>query len=207
MDEERPGRSSDSDTTQDRAKAYEVLVNAYYEGQQPAVTLSHAFLQANPILLEDGVLTVNWNRIPGLYTRVNQMLTVVVSDSQWDKWGAPGSWTIWEPDSLPANFVPNMAVVMCKGPYHDSEDPALAASFCYSMAVARVPDCVPLLPFNTLREAFKGHTDTKYTAIGCILPVLPATPYHYRPGQRRTSLWGRRQIHSRLPYPASPSCQ
>ena len=166
MDEEQAGRSSGSDTTQDRAKAYEVLVNAYYEGQQPAVTLSHAFLEANPILLEEGVLKVNWNRIPGLYTRVNQLLTVVVSDSQWDKWGAPGGWTVWEPDSLPTSFVPNMAVVMCKGPYKDSEDPALVDSFCYSMAIARVPDCVPLLPFNTLREAFKGHTDTEYTAVG-----------------------------------------
>ena len=78
MDEEQPGWSSNSDTTQDHAKAYEVLANAYYEGQQLAVTLSHAFLQANPILLEEGVLKINWNRIPSLYTRVNQMLTIVV---------------------------------------------------------------------------------------------------------------------------------
>ena len=54
MDEEQPERSSDSDTTQDRARAYEALVNAYYNAQQPAVTLSFAFLQANPILLEKG---------------------------------------------------------------------------------------------------------------------------------------------------------
>ena len=166
MDEEQTGRSSGSDSTEEHTRDYEILANAYYEGQQPAITLSHAFLQVNPILLEEGVLKVNWGRIPGLYTRVNQLLTVVVSDSQWEKWGAPGGWTIWEPDSLPTSFVPNMAVVMCKGPYKDSEDPALIDSFCYSMAVARVPDCVPLLPFNTLREAFKGHKDTEYTAIG-----------------------------------------
>ena len=90
MDKEQPGRSSSTDTTQDRAAAYEVLVNSYYEAQQPAVTLSHAFLQANPILLEEGVLKLNWNRIPGLYTRVNQMLTVVVPDGQWSKRGSPG---------------------------------------------------------------------------------------------------------------------
>ena len=184
MDEEQPGRSSDSDTTQDRAKAYEVLVNVYYEGQQPAVTLSHAFLQANPILLEEGVLKINWNRIPGLYTRVNQMLTVVIPDKQWDKWGAPGGWTIWEPDSLPTSFVPNMAVVMCKGPFHDSEDPALADSVCFSMAIARVPDCIPLLPFNTLREAFKNHMDNDYTTIGLMRYhaascVFPDVYFHY----------------------------
>ena len=100
-------------------------MDPYYNAQQPAVTLSYAFLQANPILLEKGVLKVNWNRIPGLYTRVNPILTVVVPNNQWDKWGSPGGWTIWEPDSLATSFVPNMAVVMCKGPFHDSEDPAL----------------------------------------------------------------------------------
>ena len=163
-EEERLERNSD--TTQDRAKAYEVLVNAYHDGQQLAVTLSHTFLQENPILLEEGVLRVNWNWIPGLYTRVNQMLTVVVPNDQWEKWGAPGGWTIWEPDSLATSFVPNMAVVMCKGLFHDSEDPAFQDTVCYSMAVAQVPDCVPLISFHTLREAFKEHNPRDCTAIG-----------------------------------------
>ena len=47
------------------------------------VTLSHAFLQENPILLEEGVLRVNWNQIPSLYTQVNQMLTVGEVGSPW----------------------------------------------------------------------------------------------------------------------------
>ena len=134
-----------------------MLVNAYYNAQQPAVTLYHAFLQGNPILLEKEVLKVNWNRIPDLYTRVNQILTVVVPNNQWDKWGAPGGWTIWEPDSLATSFIPNMAVVMCKGPFHDIEDPVLKDTVYYSIVVARVPDCVPLKSFHTLREAFKNY--------------------------------------------------
>ena len=44
MDEEQPEQSSNSDTTQDYARAYEALVNVYYDAQQPAVTLSFAFL-------------------------------------------------------------------------------------------------------------------------------------------------------------------
>ena len=99
-----------------------MLVNAYYEAQQPLVTLSHTFLQANPILLEKNILKADWNRIPGLYTRVNQMLTVVVPSNQWDRWGAPSGWTIWETDSQVSSFVPNMAVVMCKGPFHDRDE-------------------------------------------------------------------------------------
>ena len=166
------------------ARAYEALVNAYYDAQQPAVTLSFAFLQANPILLEKGVLKVNWNQIPGLYTRVNPILTVVVPNDQWEKWGSPGGWIIWEPDSLATSFVPNMVVVMCKGPFHVSEDPTLRDSVCYSMALARVPDCVPLLPFSTLREALKNYDASEFTAIGLMRyhaasHIFPDVYFHY----------------------------
>ena len=184
MDEEQLEQSSDSDTTQDRARAYEALVNAYYDAQQPAVTLSFAFLQANPILLEKGVLKVNWNRIPGLYTRVNPILTVVVPNDQWEKWGSPGGWTVWEPDTLATSFMPNMAVVMCKGPFHDSEDPTLRDSVCYSMAMARVPDCIPLLPFNTVHGALKDYDASECTAIGLMRyhaasRIFPDVYFHY----------------------------
>ena len=132
----------------------------------------------------------------------------------------------WQLDHLgarlpgPTSFVPNMAVVMCKGPFHDSEDPALAGSVCYSMAVAQVPDCVPLLPFNTLREAFKNHTDNEYTAMWldeisrrfprlprCVLPLLSTASHHHGYGKWGISLRGCRRICSRLPYLASPGCQ
>ena len=73
---------------------------------------------------------------------------------------------------------------MCKGPFHDSADPALANTMCYSMTTARVPDCVPLLPFNTLREAFSNHKDTEYTAVGLMRyhaasRVFPDVYFHY----------------------------
>ena len=115
---------------------------------------------------------------------MNPILTVVVPNDQWDKWGSPGGWTIWEPDSLATSFVPNMVVVMCKGPFHDSEDPTLRDSVCYSMAMARVPDCVPLLSFNTLREALKNYDASEFTAIGLMRyhtasRIFPDVYFHY----------------------------
>ena len=52
------------------------------------------------------------------------------------------------------------------------------------MTVARVPDCVPLLSFNTLREALKDYHATDYTAIGLMRyhatsHIFPDVYFHY----------------------------
>ena len=91
MEKEQPpnseGRDLNISSTDDKIRAYEAVANAYHAGMQPAVFLTHRFLQDNPILLEEGCLSVNWDRIPGLYSRTDQMLTVSITDAQWDKWG------------------------------------------------------------------------------------------------------------------------
>ena len=81
-------------STDDKIWAYEAIANAYQAGTQPAVFLTHSFLQDNPILLEEGCLLVNWDQIPRLYSWTDQMLTVSITDAQWDKWGRPGGWTV-----------------------------------------------------------------------------------------------------------------
>ena len=91
MEKEQPpdseGRDLNTSSTDDKIRAYKAVANAYHAGKQPAVFLTHGFLQDNPILLEEGCLSVNWDRIPGLYSRTDQMLTVSITDAQWDKWG------------------------------------------------------------------------------------------------------------------------
>ena len=85
MEKERPPGPENQDfntsSTDDKIQAYEAVVNAYNAGTQPAVFLTHSFLQDNPILLEEGCLSVNWVRIPGLYSRTDQMLTVSITCS------------------------------------------------------------------------------------------------------------------------------
>ena len=171
MEKERPSDPGDWDldtsSTDDKIRAYEAVANAYHAGTQPAVFLTHSFLQDNLILLEEGCLSVNWDRIPGLYSRTNQMLTVSITDAQWDKWGRPGGWTMWEPDTWPKHFRPNLAVVLCKGIFDDTTDPELVDKVCHYMTIAWVPDCVELLPFNQVQEAFNRYNEAT-TGVGLV---------------------------------------
>ena len=163
-----PGdRVEDINSTDDKIKAYEAVASFYQDGVQPAVSLTHVFLQRHPILLEEGCLSVNWDRIPGLYSQTDQLLTVSISDAQWTKWGRPGGWTAWEPDTQAGHFVPNMAVVVCKGAFHDAPDPEHQTKVGHFMTIARVPDCIKLLPFKQLWEAFNSYNGAA-TAVGLV---------------------------------------
>ena len=171
MEKERPpdpeNRDFNTSSTDDKIQAYEAVANAYHAGTQPAIFLTHSFLQDNPILLEEGCLSVNWDRIPGLYSRTDQMLMVSITDAQWDKWGRPGGWTMWEPDTQPEHFHPNLAVVLCKGVFDDATDPGLMGKVCHYMTIAQVPDCIELLPFNQVREAFNRYNEAT-TGVGLV---------------------------------------
>ena len=110
---------------------------------------------------------MNWDRIPGLYSQTDKLLTVSITDAQWEKSGQPGGWTAWEPDTRAGNFIPNMAVVVCKGIFNDAPEPQLQNKVSHFMTIARVPDCVELLPFDQLREAFNNYNDVA-TAVGLV---------------------------------------
>ena len=114
----------DKNSTEDKINAYDAVASSYHAGIHPAIFLTHSFLQDHPILLEEGYLTVNWDRIPGLYNRTDKLLMVSITDAQWEKWGWPGRWTAWEPDTRADNFIPNMAVVVCKGCFMTLQTPA-----------------------------------------------------------------------------------
>ena len=81
--------------------------------------------------------------------------------------GAAGGWTAWEPDTRAGNFIPNMAVVVCKGIFHDALEPQLQNKVSHFMTIARVLDCVELLPFDQLREAFNNYNEVA-TAVGLV---------------------------------------
>ena len=101
MEKERPpdpgNQDLDTSSTEDKIDAYDAVASLYQAGIQPAIFLTHSFLQDHPILLEEGYLTVNWDQIPGLYARTDKLLTVSITDAQWEKWG----WA-WRVDSMGA---------------------------------------------------------------------------------------------------------
>ena len=74
---------------------------------------------------------------------------------------------MWEPDTQPEHFCPNLAVVLCKGIFDDATDPGLMGKVCHYMTIARVPDCVKLLPFNQVREAFNRYNEAA-TGVGLV---------------------------------------
>ena len=83
-----PGdRIEDINSTDDKIKAYKAVAGFYQDGVQPAVSLTHTFLQKHPILLEEDCLSVNWDWIPSLYSQTDQLLTVSISDAQWVEMG------------------------------------------------------------------------------------------------------------------------
>ena len=171
MEKERPpnlgNRDLDTSSTEDKINAYDAVASSYQAGIQPAVFLTHPFLQDHPILLEEGYLTANWDQIPSLYTRTDKLLMVSITDAQWEKWGWPGGWMAWEPDTRAGNFIPNMAVVVCKGIFHDAPDTQLQNKVGHFMTIARVLDCVELLPFDQLCEAFNSYNEAA-TAVGLV---------------------------------------
>ena len=73
----------------------------------------------------------------------------------------------WELDTRAGNFIPNMAVVVCKGVFHDAPDPQLQDKVGHFMTIARVPDCIELLPFDQLREAFNNYNKVA-TTVGLV---------------------------------------
>ena len=171
MEEKRPpdlgNQDLDTSSTQDKINAYDAMASSYQAGIQSAIFLTHSFLQDHPILLEEGYLTVNWDQIPSLYAWTDKLLTVSITDAQWQKWGWSGGWMAWELDTQAGNFIPNMAVVVCKGVFHGAPDPKLQDKVGHFMTIAQVPDCVELLPFDQLREAFNSYNEVA-TAVGLI---------------------------------------
>ena len=73
----------------------------------------------------------------------------------------------WEPDTRARHFIPNMAVVVCKGVFHDAPNPQLQDKVGHFMTIARVPDCIELLPFDQLHEAFNSYNEVA-TAVGLV---------------------------------------
>ena len=58
-------------------------------------------------------------------------------------------------------------MVLCKGIFDDTTDPGLMGKVCHYMTIARVPDCVELLPFNQVREAFNWYNEAT-TGVGLV---------------------------------------
>ena len=58
-------------------------------------------------------------------------------------------------------------MVLCKDIFDDATDPGLMGKVCHYMTIARVLDCVKLLPSNQVREAFNRYNEAT-TGVGLV---------------------------------------
>ena len=58
-------------------------------------------------------------------------------------------------------------MVLCKGLFDDTTDPLLVGKVCHYMTIAWVLDCIELLSFNQVREAFNRYNEAA-TGVGLV---------------------------------------
>ena len=123
--------------------AYEIITKYSGQGQHPEEYLTYEFLRKHPILLQPGMLRVDWNRIPGLTRRIDTIPIVVVPDSLWARWQT--DWKdSWEPDEDPRHFIRNVALVVCRSWFNNNPDSKGRDKRVYSLAIAHVLDSLDL---------------------------------------------------------------
>ena len=135
-------------------KAYSAVEDYLKRDQQPEEFLTYSFLRKHPILLQPGMLRVNWNRIPGLSRRIDQISTVVVPDDLWGRWMSDWQDT-WEPDEDPGHFHCNVALVVCRSRFRDNKDKKGRDKRVYSMAVAHIPDTIKPATLHATKVMFQ----------------------------------------------------
>ena len=162
--------------TQQLAKAYEAVREYAKCGLHPEEYLTYDFLRKHPILLQPGMLRLNWNRIPGLTRRIATLPTVVVPDSLWGRWLTDWKDT-WEPDEEPGYFVRNVALVVGRSRFNDNPDPQGRNKRVYSLAIAHVPDVINLA---TLAEAntLIDQTEVNQTSVICLTQLHKAAKFY-----------------------------
>ena len=74
---------------------------------------------------------------------------------------------MWELDTRPKHFHPNLAVVLCKGIFDNATDLELVDKVCHYMTIAWVPDFIELLPVNQVQEAFNWYNEAT-TGVGLV---------------------------------------
>ena len=157
-------------------KAYGAVEGHCKRGIHPEEFLTFSFLKEHPILLQPGILRVDWNRIPGLTRRITTLQTVVVPDYLWGRWVT--DWKdSWEPDGEPENFVRNVALVVCRSRFNDNPDTKGRDKRVNSLAIAHVPDSIQLSTFDEAVALLKK-TESNQNSVICLTRLHKAAKYH-----------------------------
>ena len=156
--------------------AYESVGQYSKRGLHPEEFLTYDFLRKHPILLQPGMLWVDWNRIPGLTWQIAIIPTVVVPYSLWARWLTDWKDT-WELDEDPRHFVCNVALVVCRSRFNDNPDTKGKDKWVYSMGVTHVPDNINLATLEEANETF-AKTEPELQSVICLTRLHKAAKFY-----------------------------
>ena len=162
--------------TQQLAKAYDAVGEYAKRGLHPEEYLTYDFLCKHPILMQLGMLRLDWNRIPGLTRWIATLPTVVVPDSLWGRWLSDWKDT-WEPDEEPGHFVRNVALAVCRSRFNNNPDPQGRDKWVYLLAIAHVPDVIDLATFAEA-NALIDKTEVNKTSVICLTRLHKAAKFY-----------------------------
>ena len=162
--------------TQLLAKAYKAVGEYAKRGLHPEEYLTYDFLCKHPILLQPGMLRLDWNRIPGLTRRIATLPTVVVPDSLWNHWLSDWKDSC-QPDTEPGHFVWNVALVVCRSRFNDNPDSRGRDKWVYLLAIAHVPDVIDLATLSEA-NALLETTEKNQTSVVCLTRLHKAAKYY-----------------------------
>ena len=140
---------------------------SYKKKLWPESYVTWEFLEAHPRAMEPGYLQINWNTIPGLYSRKHHLRTLVIEKKEWDRLSDPTQLThFWEPTQDREDFHRTLALALCWTPFYNSPDAEWKKEYVMSMAVVRKPSRHDGLPFLTAAEEFRDSAnETTHTLL------------------------------------------
>ena len=149
----------------DKHACHKLAKDGYKKALWPESYITWEFLAAHPKSMEFGYLNVEWNTIPGLYSRKDYMRTLVIERKEWDHLSDPAQLErYWEP-TQDSDFHWTLRLALCWTPFHDCADPGCRKEFVVSVAVMQKPSRHVGLPFSNAAEEFWDNTDMTPTLL------------------------------------------
>ena len=139
----------------DKQACHKLAEDGFKNGQWPESYITWDFLEAHPRAMEPRYFNVEWNTIPGLYSRKIYMQTLVIEKREWDQLCDPSCLEqYWEPTQEPGDFHRTLGLALCWTRFHDCEKRKRDDEFVVSVAVVQKPSRHVALPFSDAAEEF-----------------------------------------------------
>ena len=150
----------------DKQACHRLTEDRLKNGLWPESYITLEFLEAHPKAMESGYFNVEWNSIPGLYSRKDYMRTLIIEKREWDHLSDPALLEhYWEPTQDFSDFHQTLGLALCWTPFHDCGDNDRRKEFIVSVAIVRKPSRHAGLPFSDAVEDFWDNADMTPTLL------------------------------------------